>query len=506
MWIDTGRARVRIDGPVALATGSRVDLRAGEAALVDGDEVVAVGVRSEALVDADEDRSTGYRETAGARVLAAPAGTSMRIASVTAPRPSGLWRRLLPHPGMWPGYILFGVFAAYLIHARSDADLQGYCQFYGQCGVAPTPPREWLERGPFRAVADSDEACRSTVLCTGRGPPVKQSPTEVVRGVLNPPDRSRGEGCQAPCALVGACADRGDACGPGSAADCALTEGCVLWGYCSATDRGCVPLRDEDCADSRACRLLGRCRAIAGTCRNPEHLDLAADDAGLAFGRGSNEDRRSLREKIGRCYPAPCKLDGRCDANDDGECVVGSDEDCTRSSACQAGGACRRWSDGLRAECAASCADTRACKEAGRCAELAPGLCGVPTDEACRRSEACRQDGRCTLVDGTCQATAAVCASWDGCAFDGRCTVVEGACRITAEACARTIPCAKLGACSPSPYWEGCAVGSDPDCAKSEVCKRYGWCDGLSLGYLPTAFPSTTSSLFCFDRRLADRR
>ncbi len=191
---------------------------------------------------------------------------------------------------------------------------------------------------------------------------------------------------------------------------------------------------------------------------------------------------------------AECLEEGRCDANTSGECVVGSDEHCTASTACEDGDACKRWSDNDRAVCAASCADTPFCKQGGLCVPMADGLCGAGHESTCKASEACRLDGRCALVDGTCQATEAICAAWDGCRFDGRCAAVDGECRLTQDSCAQSIPCQKLGACSPSELYEGCGVASDADCAHSEVCKKYGWCRAAPLGY----WPMTTSRWFCF--------
>jgi hypothetical protein len=237
---------------------------------------------------------------------------------------------------------------------------------------------------------------------------------------------------------------------------------------------------------------LGRCRALGGACRAADHLAEAhgptSDDVLLHY-------REPTQQTLDRCRAsAPCSEEGRCDANDSGDCVVGSDEDCEASAACRSRGACKKWSDNEHAVCAASCEDAPFCKEGGRCLPMADGLCGAGDEEACRASEACRLDGACELVDDTCQATESLCATWDGCRFDGRCALADGQCRLKEGACAKSIPCAKLGACSSSELFEGCGVGSDADCAGSEVCEKYGWCRAAALGY----WPMTTSRWFCF--------
>jgi hypothetical protein len=412
---------------------------------------------------------------------------------------SATWRSLLTHQVTVGAYAIAFLLSAILLPSYCSATLSAaqHCELDGMCGVGLKPFEEWSSGSPFREAATSDEDCRAAAWCTAIVPARTGESHPLVFGVLNPPMGKQPEGCKSLCAMAGACSVVGDQCGAKNDADCALTEGCLLWGHCSAVKGTCFPARDEDCAGSRACKVLGRCRAMGGVCRSADHLEVSSEEHAWSSSiRGPfADDALAIRDRIYRCADLDaCRDEGLCDVSAADECVVGSDESCKASSGCKAGGACKRWSDNHRAECATSCADTTFCKESGRCVQMADGLCGAGEARDCEESEACRRDGRCALVDGTCQATAEICTTWDGCRFDGRCALRDGACRLTEGACANTIPCAKLGACSPSTTWEGCGVASDADCAGSEVCKKYGWCRAFALGY----WPMSTSQWFCF--------
>lgn len=403
----------------------------------------------------------------------------------------GSWGALLTSPVTISAAVLAGLVSAILWWtAARTAD--PHCRTDGKCGFGVAPLGEWSDSGPFRARAESDDICRATVWCTGFSEPNEGEHHRLLFGVRSPPAGVSPEGCNAACSIHGRCSAVDGACQAKTDTDCALTEPCVLWGHCSASGGRCLPARDEDCAGSRACRVLGRCSAIGGACRSADHLELPFEDyVNQTFARND----RAISDEIYRCRKLDgCRDDGRCDLSATGHCVVGTDEDCRSSAACPACGACQRWSDNEQAECAASCADTTLCKEQGRCVQMAAGLCGVGESRDCEESEACRLDGRCALVDGTCQATVEICATWDGCLFDGRCGVTAGECRLTEDGCAHSIPCAKLGACSASTEFEGCGVGSHADCAGSEVCEEYGWCRAIPLGY----WPMSTSRWFCF--------
>lgn len=414
------------------------------------------------------------------------------------PAARSAWRTVVAHPVVLAIYavaaLLGGLLCSSYMRARGDAPRQ--CQESGRCSVGVAPLHQWLEVGVFEPMAASDEACRATAWCTAHAeaPPTAEGP--LVRGVRNPPEGPVPEGCRAPCPLGGACSVMSGACGAKTDADCALTEACVLWGHCAAVRGTCVPVRDDDCEESRACRVLGRCRAIAGACRAPDHLAIHSGGYSMRHLNDRANDR-ALQSDLSRCRAAaPCLAEGACDIDEDGECVVGDDDDCRSSAACTARGACRRFVDGHRAECAASCADTTFCKQDGHCATMGEGLCGTGAALECEESEGCRLDGRCALVGGICQATAAICAAWEGCRFDGRCEVEAGVCRIARGSCERSVPCEKLGACSESTTFEGCGVGKQTDCAHSEVCEKYGFCSAIALGY----WPMSTSPFMCFVR------
>lgn len=93
------------------------------------------------------------------------------------------------------------------------------------------------------------------------------------------------------------------------------------------------------------------------------------------------------------------------------------------------------------------CASEPSCLNSGYC--WAEGrLCVALYPKDCRHTLNCADNGECTLGNKKCVATRDDCANHIGCKNDGRCSEVDG----------------------------HCAVSSDADCAKAEVCTSSGKC------------------------------
>lgn len=338
------------------------------------------------------------------------------------------------------------------------------------------------------------------------------------------------------CRHTEACLERGqctagpDVCIVGSDADCASSRQCQKDGACGKLDERCAPTQDAHCTDTADCALDGRCSARDGECVTSDASCRARkacleDGKCTAKGRYCDATERSCAQSLGcaafhqcrleegtvwnRCAgryatcssSAACRVHGRC--ADDGVCSPTSDGDCEASERCKDNGECKRTA---RA-CVSSCDASLDCLVNGRCTEK-DGRCVVATDADCARSLVCKEDGRCTAREHRCVAGPKDCASHPGCRFHGRCTPHDGFCHLRGtDDCRRTEACENFGTCT---YESGCVVGSDDcrntracnvlgacaamggrcavsddaDCAKSEVCQRFGWCEARPVSML----------------------
>ncbi len=144
----------------------------------------------------------------------------------------------------------------------------------------------------------------------------------------SPPETEADRECQRniECTWTGRCHSRDGKCVALTDRDCEASEWCSLDGSCSVTeDQRCVALVEDDCA--RLCHHQGRCTIEGPICVARSSADCEG----------------------------PCALSGRCElfesesigglgrgdeSRSDGECVVWTNTDCSKTRACREEGLC----------------------------------------------------------------------------------------------------------------------------------------------------------------------
>lgn len=152
-------------------------------------------------------------------------------------------------------------------------------------------------------------------------------------------------------------------------------------------------------------------------------------------------------------------------------CKASAEADCTKTAVCQGKPGCRLFGT----SCASSCRETEMCRRAGWCTLKGKDECVVGSNADCAASSRCREEGGCSISEGRCEATNdSDCARSRGCKTFGQCNFLNGSCSLTNAGCEATPGCKLLGKCTIGRL--GCEVKGRLDCAKSEVCAKFGWC------------------------------
>ena len=104
---------------------------------------------------------------------------------------------------------------------------------------------------------------------------------------------------------------------------------------------------------------------------------------------------------------------------------------------------------------------------------------------SCRISLGCAWFGRCTAVDGECQAVHEEdCRASQECTVHASCAVRDGECVVGSDAdCAATTRCTERGLCTAGE--EKCVAGKDADCFQSAVCENLGNCKAQDGACVP---------------------
>lgn len=116
-----------------------------------------------------------------------------------------------------------------------------------------------------------------------------------------------------------------------------------------------------------------------------------------------------------------------------------------------------------------ACANQAVCTKLGRCSDI-NGVCQALRDEDCANSENCRRYGECAVVNGACLPAAdSHCENSNICKVHGQCSHIKYQCGgrgpAGKEMCMRDI----------------CVVTSEASCEESERCKSHGECRALTL-------------------------
>jgi len=115
------------------------------------------------------------------------------------------------------------------------------------------------------------------------------------------------------------------------------------------------------------------------------------------------------------------------------------------------------------------CANQAVCTKLGRCSNI-NGMCQALRDEDCEKSENCRRYGECEIVNGVClPGSDAHCEISEICKVHGQCSYIKHECGGGGSAgkkmCLQNI----------------CVVTSDASCEQSQRCESHGECRALSL-------------------------
>ncbi len=535
LWLETEKGRARIEGPVAVESGSVV-VMSGKPSfvdhhkrfdvtsrVVDGDEVWILGAQRE---EAEDGSATGkYREGATRSVLEpTPENGYSRIVAVSPPAPS-VGRRAVLWNAQTIVAALLGLFPAWVFAADYDHAAQNRieeCRFRGRCHVDSTIRWEGLKafkemlRGHlFALTAHSQAECTQSSLCVERG---YCSLVEGGCSAIRDQDCALSLACQegncsasehgcviakdadckkgSLCRAYGMCSAKNGVCVASTDADCQGTPGCRERGTCSAREGRCIAARDEDCAHASVCEESGECAAGEERCRKSDEQCRAAPSC--------IESGRCKADAIGLCEAASvedCRQSQSCAdirscSLKAGNCESDGSRTCAESDACRVHGRCspsplctaRSDADCARSarcqttgackrfgdECAASCETSEACRTRGACTP-GKGGCVVASEADCRKSDACKYEARCSLADGVCTTRDADCKKTELCRHGGRCSADGGSCvaRLPSD-CKDAEVCHMRGECTPT---EGhCGLTSDEDCAATSACATDGKC------------------------------
>jgi hypothetical protein len=288
---------------------------------------------------------------------------------------------------------------------------------------------------------------------------------------------------------------------------CELQEKCKTHGFCTAATTASISLAprckvgsDGDCQRSHLCRDLGLCKRKSNqACR--AHSNLACAAAAICQQKGHCAFDPKTISCIGCAGSEGCKIEGRCTPSKTG-CIAATDKDCAASKACKRG-YCRAKSGfcinpKLTTQ---TCKEAKACPEKGRCTAI-EGRCQAKSDEDCRASLACRSlrwNGPCLAQNGICvrdcskpcrryggcrpegtlckaPSTDAGCATTPACRLHGYCAARQALCRAATNLhCKESEDCKKFGKCSFDGK-EYCQAKTHEECAKSESCVKDGRC------------------------------
>lgn len=244
-----------------------------------------------------------------------------------------------------------------------------------------------------------------------------------------------------------------------TAADCLATQECAALGRCTLSDIGTCVTSAAGCSRSSAMRAQQRTR--------PSHPMELGPPRPMSF-----RDRK--RDDEMRCEPGPagcdaaCREEGAC-ANQSGECLAMSADDCRKSAVCARNGRCsldatthtcvaRESSDCAKADVCVrggkdevSSLDTRTCE-----ARMGVDAC---TADFCKRFEYCAIRGDCHPSSGMCMPTEPKdCTDSLQCKVHGRCTYSGNNCFVTSPAeCQASAECKAFGRCVyvPPPFGKG---------------------------------------------------
>lgn len=292
--------------------------------------------------------------------------------------------------------------------AGSDDDCgdSRWCLSYGLC----------TKVGDSCTAVDSsscDQACTESGVCTfvashKRDPYRRKGPMCII---------TKDTDCSAShqCTRNGRCHLKAGMCLPGTTSDCKKTRECKDHGRCSFVKGRCAAASRTDCAQSKGCRQGGQCSPIGGSCVLASSGDCAA-----------------LCSTVGRCHFLEDPRLGK-------SCVVGSDQDCQRSTACPAAGLCGLHGDptfhskrlaknkAIAKKCAKkrSEAKRKACLNSNtellgamlgggamhsmfgsvrgvRVSSKGPPRCGPTTEKHCSASKECTTAGKCQAFGAKC--------------------------------------------------------------------------------------------------------
>jgi len=527
-----GEQRYELRGAVEVLSGSRIvfpGVRAealGRKAFVvrtclfDGDEVTVAGVATSAA-EGKEYRDRGamvLEPSADAGVIFACAGNAP---ATVLPR-KALFRHFSALPLMLLGCVPLYTF----VSDYSDTECTEVCKSYGWCNIVSNfQARGWragldeLRKGEhLTCAATSDAGCRESSYCKDFGrctagasgciassaDDCRQTMACLASGWCSPlhgdcravtvEDCRHTEGC----VDWGLCAPEGGSCQQATNESCRATVGCADDGVCGAINGTCAATRSEDCAATELCLILGHCTAVDGRCALTSDADCRRTSSCQEFGKCSfadgycvarnAEDCRDTRScgELRKCAPkdgvcvedgatcrdsAACKHWGRCEG--DHFCLAGdaNKTDCSKATVCQGKADCRP----LAGSCVSSCQETEFCRRSGGCTQKGESECVVGSDADCAATATCRALGFCSVENGICALTSdSDCARTRHCKRDGRCSLVDGGCSASDTACESTPGCKLLGRCSVKGF--ECVAKTEADCAKSEVCAKFGWC------------------------------
>lgn len=247
----------------------------------------------------------------------------------------------------------------------------------------------------------------------------------------------------------------------------------------------------------RVCWILA-CLVLLPACgTEPPAEQAVGDPFSLCLGDACTSDsdcadngRCNLRLEVPRCMTMRCSQDGEACDDRFGDLLCEPNLRCNWGR-CEPGGG--RWADD-------PCRKTESCRVFGKCTTL-QGVCQAWDDADCQGSEECALSGECAAGDlvrdqatplqnrarhRTCWPvppcdTALGTDQVNSCAEVGLCTETSGRCLATsAERCGQSEACVGTGACDvkDGECWRTvtedsqCATGAQDD----DVCVSFGFC------------------------------
>ncbi|TNE50740.1 MAG: hypothetical protein EP343_07070 [Deltaproteobacteria bacterium] len=170
-----------------------------------------------------------------------------------------------------------------------------------------------------------------------------------------------------------------------------------------------------------------------------------------------------------------CRNMGLCSAQDN-QCVAATDADCKPSETCRLNGECTAQQGRCIATSDEDCRKSSQCQLSGRCLAR-KGLCVPITKGYCESQPACTQEGLCSLDLNRFQCAVQTnkdCERSELCTQNKQCLFEDGRCVITDQVCKNSQECKDSGTCSRK--GNQCLAQSNEDCADSKVCRQEGKC------------------------------